>query len=119
MCVWRLGCARAEGAREADVPRPSVGVPLGLIWQVNTFKQEQELYQKEGLQWKEISYSDNRDCLELLQDKTKGLFSLLDDICRMPKPKDEGYLERVFQVCVEARGRRRQNAPVPVRIGGV
>uniref|UniRef100_A0A7S3FEF1 Myosin motor domain-containing protein n=1 Tax=Haptolina ericina TaxID=156174 RepID=A0A7S3FEF1_9EUKA len=63
---------------------------------VHTFKQEQELYKHEGIQWKEVPYSDNRDCLELLQDSKRGLFSLLDEICRMPKPKDEGYLERVY-----------------------
>ena len=47
---------------------------------VNVFEQEQELYRQEGLQWKAVKYTDNRDCLELLQHKTNGLFALLDEV---------------------------------------
>jgi len=78
---------------------------------VNTFKQEQELYQKEGLQWKEISYSDNRDCLELLQDPKRGLFSLLDEICRMPKASDAAYLQRVYDEQLKKSPRLQQPKP--------
>ena len=34
---------------------------------MHTFEQEQELYKAEGIQWKAIAYSDNRDCPDLLQ----------------------------------------------------
>ena len=50
----------------------------------------------EGIQWKTIEYSDNRDCLDLLQDSRIGLFALLDDVCRTPKPSDDAFLQRVY-----------------------
>ena len=70
----------------------------------------------EGIQWTTIAYSDNRDCLELLQHSSNGLFALLDDVCRMPKPSDEAYLQRVYD---EQLGRnKRLYQPKPGRSGG-
>ena len=46
----------------------------------HTFEQEQELYRMEGIQWTPIKYTDNRECLALLQHASSGLFALLDDI---------------------------------------
>ena len=83
---------------------------------VFTFEQEQELYRQEGIQWKTVEYSDNRDCLELLENKSHGLFSLLDDVCRAPKPSDEAYLQRIYD---EQLGRsRRLQQPKPGRAAG-
>ena len=71
----------------------------------------QELYRSEGIQWKQIAYSDNRDCLDLLQDKKAGLFSLLDDVCRLPKPSDTAYLQRVYDQHLGKSKRLQQPKP--------
>lgn len=50
-------------------------------------KDEQELYEKEGLGVKKISFVDNQDCIDLIESKgTGGIFALLDEESKLPKP---------------------------------
>ncbi|XP_022685723.1 unconventional myosin-VI-like [Varroa jacobsoni] len=46
--------------------------------------EEQNLYEKEGLGVKRISYTDNADCIELLEAKNTGIFELLDEESNLP-----------------------------------
>nr|CAI5863965.1 unnamed protein product [Callosobruchus analis] len=49
-------------------------------------KYEQELYKKEGLGVPEITYVDNQGCIDLIEAKTNGIFTLLDEESKLPKP---------------------------------
>uniref|UniRef100_A0A2P2HZY0 Unconventional myosin-VI-like n=1 Tax=Hirondellea gigas TaxID=1518452 RepID=A0A2P2HZY0_9CRUS len=49
-------------------------------------KEEQLIYEKEGLGVKKISYVDNQDCIDLIEAKGVGLISLLDEEHKLPKP---------------------------------
>ncbi|KAH3834606.1 hypothetical protein DPMN_107936 [Dreissena polymorpha] len=40
-----------------------------------------EEYKKEGIQWKNIEFIDNTDCLALFSKKGNGLFALIDEEC--------------------------------------
>ena len=44
-------------------------------------KDEQELYKKEGLGVKSVSFVDNQDCIDLIETRGTGIFSLLDESC--------------------------------------
>lgn len=46
------------------------------------FEHEQFLYQSEGIQWHFISFPDNKETLDLLENKAKGIFSICDDQSR-------------------------------------
>ena len=46
------------------------------------FRFEQELYQREGIVWKNIEFIDNTACIELFARKPTGLLQLLDEECR-------------------------------------
>lgn len=59
------------------------------------FQFEQEEYMKEGLSWTAIEYTDNTECLKLIQSKPYGLFSLIDEECNIPKGTDETLLEKL------------------------
>ena len=48
-------------------------------------KEEQLLYEKEGLGVKKIVYVDNQDCIDLIEAKTSGIFYLLDEESKLPK----------------------------------
>ncbi|RZF36972.1 hypothetical protein LSTR_LSTR004660 [Laodelphax striatellus] len=48
-------------------------------------KDEQELYSREGLQVKKIEFVDNQDCIDLIEGKQNGIFSLLDEESKLPK----------------------------------
>lgn len=49
-------------------------------------KNEQELYKREGLNVPEVKYVDNQDCIDLIEMKTNGVFILLDEESKLPKP---------------------------------
>ncbi|CAF1462018.1 unnamed protein product [Adineta ricciae] len=58
-------------------------------------KEEQLLYDKEGLGLKKISYIDNQDCIDLIEAKTTGCFDLLDEESKLPTPRTEHFTMEV------------------------
>ena len=52
-------------------------------------KDEQDLYEKEGLGVKKISFVDNQDCIDLIESKATGIFGLLDEESKLPKPSHQ------------------------------
>ncbi|KAK9747364.1 Myosin head (motor domain) [Popillia japonica] len=49
-------------------------------------KFEQEVYKREGLNVPEITYADNQDCIDMIEGKTNGIFTILDEESKLPKP---------------------------------
>lgn len=49
-------------------------------------KNEQELYKREGLNVPEIKFVDNQDCIDLMETKNGGIFTMLDEESKLPKP---------------------------------
>ncbi|XP_053396881.1 unconventional myosin-VI-like isoform X2 [Mercenaria mercenaria] len=58
-------------------------------------KEEQLLYEKEGLNVKKIKWTDNSDCIELIEQKSKGIFDLLDEESKLPTPKPDHFTMEV------------------------
>ncbi|XP_036398113.1 myosin VIb [Megalops cyprinoides] len=58
-------------------------------------KEEQELYQKEGLGVNEVHYVDNQDCIDLVESKLVGILDILDEENRLPQPSDQHFAEAV------------------------
>ena len=58
-------------------------------------KDEQDLYEKEGLGVKKITFVDNQDCIDLIESKGSGIFSLLDEESKLPKPSPQHFTEAV------------------------
>ncbi|XP_056270474.1 unconventional myosin-Vb [Pseudoliparis swirei] len=61
----------------------------------HVFHLEQEEYVREELAWSRIEFSDNQQCIDLLEGHL-GLFDLLDEECRMPKGSDESYVRKLY-----------------------
>ncbi|CAI4228131.1 unnamed protein product [Auanema sp. JU1783] len=56
-----------------------------------TLKAEQEEYVKEGIQWTEIEYFNNKIVCDLIEEKRPpGIMSLLDDTCAQNHGQSEG-----------------------------
>uniref|UniRef100_A0A8C9TK88 Unconventional myosin-XIX n=1 Tax=Scleropages formosus TaxID=113540 RepID=A0A8C9TK88_SCLFO len=51
-------------------------------------KAQQEDYVSEGLAWSFIQYQDNQSCLDLIEGSPAGVFSLLNEECRLNRPSD-------------------------------
>ncbi|XP_066579504.1 myosin VIa isoform X2 [Amia ocellicauda] len=60
-------------------------------------KEEQELYQKEGLGVNEVHYVDNQDCIDLVEAKLVGVLDILDEENRLPQPSDQHFTETVHK----------------------
>ena len=58
-------------------------------------KEEQTLYEREGLGLKKIDFIDNQDCIDLLEGKGSGIFDLLDEESKLPKPSPVHFTETV------------------------
>jgi len=60
-------------------------------------RQEQELYDKEGLGVKTVSYIDNQDCIDLIETKSSGIMDLLNEEGKLPKSSEEHFTIEVHQ----------------------
>ncbi|KAM6954047.1 unconventional myosin-X [Aplochiton taeniatus] len=58
------------------------------------FSLEQLEYNKEGLQWQDINWMDNGECLDLIEKKL-GLLSLMNEEMHFPKATDTTLLEKL------------------------
>ena len=54
---------------------------------------EQILYQREGVSWNNIRYPDNKACIKMFE--SRGLFSILNDECIIPKGSDKGFYSKI------------------------
>jgi myosin-5 len=61
------------------------------------FKLEQTEYENEQIEWAFISFPDNQDCLDTIQQKKIGILSMLDDECRLPKGSDKNWAKRMYE----------------------
>uniref|UniRef100_A0A8C5CCM1 Unconventional myosin-VI n=1 Tax=Gadus morhua TaxID=8049 RepID=A0A8C5CCM1_GADMO len=71
-------------------------------------KEEQELYQKEGLGVNEVHYVDNQDCIDLVEAKLVGILDILDEENRLPQPSDQH-----FAVAVHSKHNKHFRLTVP------
>ncbi|XP_067859862.1 unconventional myosin-XV [Heptranchias perlo] len=58
------------------------------------FKLEQEEYIREQIDWKEIIFSDNQPCLDLISQKPHGILRILDDQSCFPQATDHTFLQK-------------------------
>lgn len=58
----------------------------------HVFKLEQEEYTKEDIVWKNITFSDNTDTLDLLAVKPLNVLALIDEESHFPKVNNLKFL---------------------------
>lgn len=60
-------------------------------------KDEQELYVKESIKFKEVEYVDNEDVIELIEAPKTGILALLDEESKLPRASDASFTEKVHK----------------------
>ncbi|KAF5286073.1 hypothetical protein FQR65_LT12959 [Abscondita terminalis] len=61
-----------------------------------TLKSEQEEYFKEGIEWQKVEYFDNQIICDLIEERHKGIISIMDEECLRPgEPTDLTLLEKL------------------------
>jgi myosin-6 len=58
-------------------------------------REEQNIYEKEGLNLTRVEFVDNQDCLQLFEMRARGIFDLLDEESRLPKPSAQHFTQSV------------------------
>jgi hypothetical protein len=58
------------------------------------FKLELLEYKREGIPFEDIEFPDNQESLDLI---TTGVFTILDDQCRIPNPTDKRYASQLYK----------------------
>lgn len=58
-------------------------------------KDEQELYVKESIKFKEVEFVDNQDCIDLIESKPDGILAMLDEESKLPKAQDGNFAEKL------------------------
>lgn len=66
------------------------------------FKSEQEIYLKEGLNWTFVDYPDNSARLDLLENKSYGIFAQINEQLKLPKSSDERLANTLYQKCLSS-----------------
>ncbi|KAK7503508.1 hypothetical protein BaRGS_00005047, partial [Batillaria attramentaria] len=59
------------------------------------FKMEQEEYMREGIDWTEVKFVDNKPLLDLFLTKPIGMLALLDEESLFPKGTDQSYVDKL------------------------
>ncbi|XP_035390988.1 unconventional myosin-XV [Electrophorus electricus] len=57
-------------------------------------KQEQEEYIREQISWKEVAFTDNQSCIDLIAAKPHGILRILDDQSCFPQATDHTFLQK-------------------------
>lgn len=60
-----------------------------------TFKEEESLYEQEGVEYKKIEFIDNQAVLDMVEGKPSGILPLLDDECLVPEGSEIKYMNKV------------------------
>ncbi|CAM9721920.1 unnamed protein product, partial [Discosporangium mesarthrocarpum] len=63
------------------------------------FRQEQEEYEREKIQWTFIQFPDNKDCIDLIDKKPSGIIPTLDEQCLLGKSTDDRFAREMYKKC--------------------
>ena len=72
---------------------------LQQLFCLHTFKEEEKLYEAEGIEHDHVAFIDNQPVLSLIEGRPTGVLMVLDDEAFIgPKGSDEGFLNNVKQL---------------------
>eukprot|EP01124_Arcella_intermedia_P033133 TRINITY_DN7861_c0_g1_i2.p1 TRINITY_DN7861_c0_g1~~TRINITY_DN7861_c0_g1_i2.p1 ORF type:complete len:1374 (-),score=438.93 TRINITY_DN7861_c0_g1_i2:103-4224(-) len=63
----------------------------------NMFKVEQAEYSREGIPWQTLSFTDNKECINLIEKPITGIISLLNEECQIPQGSDSHFVRRLYE----------------------
>ena len=71
---------------------------LQQFFNFHTFKQEEECYRAEGIDFVKVPYIDNQPVLDLIERKRKGILPMVDEEIIVPKGTDTTLVQKLHKV---------------------
>ena len=68
---------------------------LQRLFNEHTFKEEEEVYRSEGIEFEHVEFIDNLPVLELIEKKPYGLLPVADDEVRTPRATDLTFVNKI------------------------
>jgi myosin-5 len=62
----------------------------------NVLAHEQEAYRTDGVHCSDVTFDDNQPTVELIEQSPLGIFGILDEVCRLPRPNDNDFTDKVL-----------------------
>ena len=82
--------------------RPSAGInyaneKMQALFNFHIFVSEQEAYRSEGVDISSISFTSNAQCIDLFENRTTGILSIIDEVCLLDRDSstDAEFLEKI------------------------
>ena len=69
---------------------------------INLCSLEQNIYEREGIDWSFIDFPDNADCIALIERSRTGIIAILDETCIFPKGDDPMFARKLYQKCTDS-----------------
>lgn len=88
LCVWQVNSFEQLCINYANEV-------LQNQFNADVFSQQQREYEAENIPWQHIPFKDNAAMLELLGAKRDGLFTLLDEECRLQTGSPATFVEKI------------------------
>lgn len=63
----------------------------------HVFKLEQDEYVKEGIPWEMIDFADNQPCIDMIENRSSGILSLLDEQSKLGTGSDEVFRQTLVE----------------------
>ena len=68
---------------------------LQQLFNSTTFKEEEQLYISEGIEYTHIDFQDNQGVLDIIEKAPKGVLPVLDDEVQIPGGEDKKFMNKI------------------------
>ena len=63
----------------------------------HAFQLEQQLFRQEKVEWPDITYQQNDQCIQVIEDRM-GIIDLLDDCCKLSTGTDRTFVQKILRI---------------------
>ncbi|KAH9259339.1 hypothetical protein BASA81_002382 [Batrachochytrium salamandrivorans] len=68
---------------------------LQQLFNIETFRDEEQLYKDEGIKFDPITFVDSDPVLAMIEKGPNGILPVLDDECKLPEGSDNKYMDKI------------------------
>ena len=82
-----------------------------------TFIHQKQEYNDDDVDFPNIEYEDNKECISLIAGNRSSIFSLMDDECKLPRGSDNGLMNKFSRIHGNHKFGRCVGHPTDLKLG--